>query len=61
MKIKEVCCCGAMFEATDDKNVLIATTAEEDKNGDTYVIERHLREFRRLHKPCLKKVMIKSK
>jgi hypothetical protein len=55
MKVKEVCLCGATFEATDDKGTFLVPGGKPDKNGDVLLIEKHLRNFRKLHRICIKK------
>lgn len=54
MKIREKCSCGAEFEAGDSRGKYINDGGKPDENGDIYVIERHLREFRAVHFPCSK-------
>lgn len=56
MKIKERCVCGALFEGSDPKGTFITSGCHPDENGDQYIIERALREFRAVHLPCLEKV-----
>ena len=52
MRIKEVCCCGAVFEINDDRSVFVNAGGQADSKGRRFQIEVIRDRWKEEHKEC---------
>jgi hypothetical protein len=52
LTVTESCCCGAQITLSDSIGLYITIGGEQDKNGDKFVWQKSLREFRERHRTC---------